>query len=488
MKRTSIIPALGFLLCIQACILGGGGTGGEGLSGIVVDQAGTPVSGATVGAYTSSGTSKTAVTDAAGRFRISGLNAGSYNLAASHRIGDSTYARFVRGIEVSSQSGSGDLEEIILLPTGKLTLKVQAYEGDPIVGARCAVEASPYITVSDSSGTCAFDEIAPGSYRIGIEPEAGDTAYSDSVEVESGIVSGGTTIIIMSGPDLGESWVARTSGTKADLRAVIWTGRQYVAVGDSGTVVFSENSKTWVVRNVGNVRARLRGITWTDSLFVAVGSGILDSGVIYTSPTGTVWTRRENTPWGLNAVTWTGTQLVAVGEEGEIWTSPDGVAWDSATSGTSARLSSVAWNGAILVAVGSGSFWGNAAKIILTSTDGLNWINRSDENTPSFSYVFWNGRRFYAGGNGFQTSLDGLVWESSLGGSFTFSGAWAGDRLVNTGYFTSNNAGGIWTSDGDEIMVNRYATQPYVYLNAIASRPYLQLVVVGDNGMILTSH
>jgi hypothetical protein len=485
MKQTSKVLALGLLLCFQACILGGGGTGGEGLTGIVVDEGGAPVAGATVGAYALSGSSETVVTDAAGRFRISGLKAESYNVAVSYRNGDSTYALFLRGIEVAVTS---DLEEIALLPAGKLNLKVQAYEGDPIVGARCEVAASPYSTVSDTSGTCAFDEIASGSYRVEVEPEGGDTAYSDSVEVESGIVSGGTTIVIMSGPDLGESWVARASGTKADLHSVIWTGRQYVAVGDSGTVVFSENSTAWVVRKVGNIRARLRGITRTDSLFVAVGSGVLDSGVIYTSPTGATWTRQMNVSWGLNAVTWTGTQLVAVGEEGDIWTSPDGVLWDSATSGTSARLSDIAWNGEILVAVGSGSFWGNAAKIILTSTDGQTWTTRSDANTPSFNYVFWNGRRFYAGGNGFQTSLDGIVWESSPGGSFTFSGAWAGDRLVNTGYFSSNNAGGIWTSDEAEIMVNRYATQPYQYLNAIAARPYLQLVVVGDQGMILTSH
>ena len=48
-------------------------------------------------------------------------------------------------------------------------------------------------------------------------------------------------------------------------------------------------------------------------------------------------------------------RFVAVGEDGTILTSPDGVSWTRRTSGTSNRLEGVAYGNGLFVAVGGGT-------------------------------------------------------------------------------------------------------------------------------------
>jgi len=85
---------------------------------------------------------------------------------------------------------------------------------------------------------------------------------------------------------------------------------------------------------------------------------VADSGVVFSSADGTVWTR-ETTPVSgtikdLRSVVWSGTLYVAVGDYGTILTSPNGSAWTQRTSGVTYGLGAVAWSGQKLVAIGSG--------------------------------------------------------------------------------------------------------------------------------------
>lgn len=63
-------------------------------------------------------------------------------------------------------------------------------------------------------------------------------------------------------------------------------------------------------------------------------------------------------------------QFVAVGEEGTILTSPDGLTWTARTSGTTRWLTAVAYGYGHYVAVGDGT-------TVLTSRDGITWDNLS---------------------------------------------------------------------------------------------------------------
>ncbi|CAK0765215.1 hypothetical protein CCP4SC76_4290001 [Gammaproteobacteria bacterium] len=65
----------------------------------------------------------------------------------------------------------------------------------------------------------------------------------------------------------------------------------------------------------------LAGVAWNGYQFVAVGN----SGTLLTSPNGMNWTRRDSgTPNGLTGVSWNGNQFLAVGEVGTILTNPCG--------------------------------------------------------------------------------------------------------------------------------------------------------------------
>src|SRR4051812_9594938 len=97
------------------------------------------------------------------------------------------------------------------------------------------------------------------------------------------------------------SWTSRSSGTQAGLNSITWTGSQYIAVGNSGTVLSSSNGISWVSRASGVTQA-LNSVAWNGSQLMAVG----DNGVILTSPDAVAWTLKSSgyQVGSLNAVIW----------------------------------------------------------------------------------------------------------------------------------------------------------------------------------------
>ena len=161
------------------------------------------------------------------------------------------------------------------------------------------------------------------------------------------IVVGANGTIITSAN--GTDWTARDSGSTRHLRAVTYGGAQYLAVGDAGTILASANAAAWVAAPA-LTSAGLRGVahaalanTASDgtvsitNVYVAVGEG----GTLLTSNDGAAWTVRA--PLGsanLNAVIYGG-QFVAVGDGGAIFTSPDGITWTARVSGTTRNLTAL---------------------------------------------------------------------------------------------------------------------------------------------------
>jgi hypothetical protein len=102
---------------------------------------------------------------------------------------------------------------------------------------------------------------------------------------------------------------------------------------------------------------------------------------------GASWTLRNPFPTQeyLQAVTWTGSQAVAVGQGGTVLTSPDGVAWTKRSSGVTTALSSVIWSGSQLLAVGDGG-------VALTSTNGITWTRRTTGVTKGLRAAVWTAQ------------------------------------------------------------------------------------------------
>jgi hypothetical protein len=147
----------------------------------------------------------------------------------------------------------------------------------------------------------------------------------------------------------------------------------------------------------------LESIAYGNNQFIAVGR----DGVIVTSPNGITWTQQSSgTVYELYGITYGNNQFVVVGRFGTILTSPDGVTWTIIRFEYSYELRSVVFGNKEFVAVGRKG-------VIITSLDGITWTDRSSEaiNCDLNSVGFGNNQFIAVGMRGtIITSPDGTKW------------------------------------------------------------------------------
>lgn len=161
---------------------------------------------------------------------------------------------------------------------------------------------------------------------------------------------------------------------------------------------------SWYLQIVEDTET-LNGAVWGSGLYVAVG----DSGDIVTSPDGVTWTSRPSTSsQDLFDVAWNGVRFVAVGDD-VILSSEDGVTWTFRTQTNSGRVGSVAWGNGQFIAVGESA--GGTEGLLMTSADGILW-DTSDASYPVLSAIDWADGSFYLSHpDGLSMGTDGETWE-----------------------------------------------------------------------------
>jgi len=215
-------------------------------------------------------------------------------------------------------------------------------------------------------------------------------------------------------------------------------GDAYVAVGSSasgGEIWRSDDGIAWQQANFDN-GADLRDVIWTGTEFIAVG----EEGRLSASGTGENWTERDSSAiLGLIAITGDANQMVALGRDGLLATSQDGVLWQStpgALPNFGFDLLDLTFDGQTYLAVGP---FGYRA----TSPDRVNWTAHPDVGLEFPTY--WaadviDGQLAAVGNPGaLHRSFDGgATWTStSAPTSGTLRGtAQRGDLVVAVG----NNA------------------------------------------------
>jgi len=219
---------------------------------------------------------------------------------------------------------------------------------------------------------------------------------------------------------------------------------------------------------------RVNAVVWSGSQIVAVGVG----GGIFTSPDGSTWTTQHSgTSQILGSVAWSGSQFVTVGSGGAILTSPDGSTWTTQHSGTSQILEGVAWSGSQFVIVGFGG-------TILTSSDGSTWTTQHSGTSRILWGVVWSGSRFVAVGDQgtILTSPDGSTWTTQHSGTsrILYSVAWSGSQFVTVG-----DQGTILTSSDGSTWTTQHSATSQILEGVAWSGS--QFVIVGSGGTILTS-
>ena len=175
---------------------------------------------------------------------------------------------------------------------------------------------------------------------------------------------------------------------------------------------------------------------------------------------------------------------VAVGENGTIINSTDGLTWSSATSASSETLRGVYFDG-----VGTWAAAGQQGTVV-NSPDAAVWTQQTSGNTnPLWGTVFAGGQWIVSGGSGrVITSPDSDVW-TSVNGSFSFTLydiAYDGSGL----YVIAGDSGAapIILISNDAVMWTQKPPQPS---NAEGfygiSYGANEWVAVGDAGTIRTS-
>ena len=184
----------------------------------------------------------------------------------------------------------------------------------------------------------------------------------------------------------------------------------YVAVGFKNnaalapTLFSSLDARSWI--DHGGLDLHLNSVIYADGLFVAVG----DDGVIRTSADGVNWdSQSSGTTENLEEVTWGHTGFIAVGYNNVILTSPDAITWTAQSAPADTNYTAVGYRAGIYIVSGKNQ--------LLRSTDGVSWtlqlLVSASSSSGVFSSIAEGPLGFIASGNivgTWQSTDAGATW------------------------------------------------------------------------------
>jgi len=133
----------------------------------------------------------------------------------------------------------------------------------------------------------------------------------------------------------GSSWsTVGTSGLGTGLNGIAYSGSAYVAVGNNDTLQKSTDLISWTTVSIPTGNGNLTGVTWNPDANNSSGEFLVvtdNAKVLHGNASGQSWTAVAATEFrikplstALNAVSWNGSQYVAVGPLGAIVYSDNG--------------------------------------------------------------------------------------------------------------------------------------------------------------------
>ncbi len=284
----------------------------------------------------------------------------------------------------------------------------------------------------------------------------------------------------------GIRWRPREAGTSNFLYGVDCSDGRFVAAGYLGTIVSSSDGIDWepVSSSAGKT---ILDVLWTGDQFVAVGNN-----VIMRSPDGLSWTEVKaistDDPFGLEGVAYSGSKLVAVDRYGQVFSSADdGESWIRELDTASGRAFwEITWSESMFVAIGGSGY----AAMVATSADGSEWSFRNLDILGELFDVTWTGSQLIAVGGKttpvdgatIVTSHDGITWtERPVPIIDPLFAVWpAGTTIVAVGL-----EGTILTSETGIVWTERESGSESALYGITSSDD--RVVVVGTHGTILTS-
>ena len=207
-------------------------------------------------------------------------------------------------------------------------------------------------------------------------------------------------------------WLSRDQplGTN-NLSGAAYANGRYVVIGHELSAVSTDGTSWTTAYAPAFTGGRAGGkVAYGEGLYVA-GEGSMAQN-IYTSSDGLSWTGRGSAQTNgiISRVLFDGSLFVAVGDNGDISISPDGIIWTNRLSGVSGAFKDLAIGNGVYVAVGSGVLTG----LVMTSPDGIAWTARTPPTNQFFKAIAYGGGRFVALAawqqNEIWSSTDGVTW------------------------------------------------------------------------------
>src|ERR1043166_43509 len=290
------------------------------------------------------------------------------------------------------------------------------------------------------------------------------------------LVAGRTGMIVEGVKANGASaWAPPVSTIRQWLWNVARFPDYYLAVGDHGTILSSDNGADWNLELIPTnfLNSVFLGVGGRSNFFCVVGS----QGSILYSSNALIWTGVSPPPTtnDLQGIVASSNLFVATGGNGRILTSIDGSNWLRQTSSVSAFLASVEVFPGGYVAVGD-------AGVILTSPNATNWTQRPSGTTNWLSQVrYLNGGLIAVGENGtILTSVDGVSWQPRNSGSTSWLNA---TERVGSNYFIFGTQGTVLTSTN---LINWISTSMITKKSLYGAATFHgQLVSAGAEGVIV---
>ena len=252
-----------------------------------------------------------------------------------------------------------------------------------------------------------------------------------------------------------------------------------------------------------NKRIVIKGFCFSKVVIITVIAAALILGSQGTAAAGEGLDWLNPLPQGnnLNDVTFKsflGDMFVAVGNQGTIVTSPDGINWTIRDSGTNHHLWSVTYSmppdpdECMFVAVGSNG-------TIVTSRDGITWTKRESGTTQGLYGITYGGYSYiavggYAGQSTILTSWDGIEWTA-----LEDPGINAGLTGIDHGFVPGGNSMYVTVGTNNTIATSINRTT-WVERDPSSSKPNrfnnissgtlgnnFQYIAVGTNGLVRAS-
>ena len=260
------------------------------------------------------------------------------------------------------------------------------------------------------------------------------------------------------------------------LFAVTHGNGRFVAIGEGGVIVTSEDLNKWTAAESGST-ANLTDVEFGNGRFVAVG----DTGTVLISEDGLAWTALTTpTSKDLRGLTFftAGSLWISVGESGEVSTSTDALTWTVRHSG-SGWLSAVAASDGGLLAVEAG------AAGELSSSDGINWTRTAQPLGGRCGVAYANGTWVSADFDGNiqrrPSQASSAVWQTPASGMW--SAGYDCDVAAGDDFFVVASAflGSLFTSPDGRVWTKQFTSK-----NALRGITVLgpEVLTVGSFGEI----